>query len=170
MISGWWLRFAYAVKVYTATLSQKRVMLLFGQVCFLLWKFLAILVILFSSYSPFPPTHRPLPPTPLPRSRFGVVFQLFSSRFRVDFELRLENDRKAIRNRPKNDSKSTPREGGQWWWSMSWGKWAVAGKQCHHAILPALQNIASDCCCDAVVRSAQNPRLRCVRSTVQSDL
>ena len=78
------------------------------------------LVILFSSYSPFPPTHRHPPPTTFPVrvdfewffGRFRVVFESFSSRFGVVFEPRLENDSKTTRNRPQKDSKSTAWEGG----------------------------------------------------------
>ena len=54
---------------------------------------------LFFGYSPPPATHPPPPPTPLPGSRFRVVFWSFSSRFRVDFESRLESSRKTTRNR-----------------------------------------------------------------------
>ena len=68
----------------------------------------ASVVKLFFSYSPPSGTHPPPPLTPLRGSRFRVVFRSFSSRVRVDFESRLENDSKSTRKRSKNDSKSTP--------------------------------------------------------------
>ena len=89
------------------------------------------LVKLFFSYSPPPEIHPPPPPTPLPGSRFRVVFRSFSSRSRV-----------AIRNRLKVDSKTTEKrlemdswERGRWWWGMNPGVWAVADKQFHYVNL-----------------------------------
>ena len=52
--------------------------------------------------------HRPPPP----RESISSRFRSFSSRSCVDFESRLDNDSKSIRKRSKNDSKSTPWEGG----------------------------------------------------------
>ena len=72
-----------------------------------------VLVILFSSYSPFPPTHRPPPPTPSP----GVDFESFFGRFRVNFESILSRDSKLTRKRPASDSKTTEKrlEIDSWW-------------------------------------------------------
>ena len=64
----------------------------------------ATLVKLFFSYSPPPGIHPPPRPTPLPGSRFRVVFRSFSSRFRVVFESRLEIDSKTTEKRLEIDS------------------------------------------------------------------
>ena len=87
---------------------------------------------LFFSYSPPLRIHPPPPSTPFPGSRFRVVSRSFSSRFRVDFEARLENDSKSTQKRPKKRLEIDSLGGGRWWWGMNPGGWAVAEKQFHY--------------------------------------
>ena len=63
----------------------------------------------------------------------GVDFESFFGRSRVGFESFSSRDSESTRERPKNDSKSTPSEVGRWWWGMNPGGWAVAEKQFHYA-------------------------------------
>ena len=81
------------------------------------------LVILFSSYSPFPPTQRPPAPT-LPGSRFRVVFWSFSRRFR----LKIDSKTTTTEKRPEIDTLP----GGSVVGVIDSKEWAVAGKQYHY--------------------------------------
>ena len=81
----------------------------------------------FFSYSP-PPDRDSSPTTTDPPPQ-GVDFRSFSSRFRVDFESRLENDSKTTEKTTRN---RLPGKGGRWWWGTNPGGRAVAEKQFHY--------------------------------------